>query len=79
MGRTANFNLVVARIQIPDDDGQINDYGIGMFLVQCRDRNTHKFLPGIKSGELGPKLGYSSKDNGWMTRTDASRSKKILK
>ena len=24
-------------------------------------------MPGIKSGDLGPKFGYSSKDNGWMT------------
>lgn len=33
MGRTANYVLVVARIKIPDDDGQINDYGLGMFHV----------------------------------------------
>ena len=24
-------------------------------------------MPGIKTGDLGPKLGYHSKDNGWMT------------
>ena len=24
-------------------------------------------MPGIKTGDMGPKLGYNSKDNGWMT------------
>jgi len=24
-------------------------------------------MPGIKTGDMGPKFGYSSKDNGWMT------------
>lgn len=26
-------------------------------------------MPGVKTGNLGPKFGYSSKDNGWMTLT----------
>ena len=67
MGRTANYVLVVARIRVPDDDGEVSDYGIGLFVVQCRDLDTHKHMPGIKSGEIGPKFGFSSKDNGWMT------------
>lgn len=66
MGRTANHALVVARIQIPDPEGDIDDYGLGMFLVQVRDNDTHKWMPGITSGEIGPKFGYTSKDNGWM-------------
>lgn len=24
-------------------------------------------MPGIKTGDMGPKFGYQSKDNGWMT------------
>ena len=24
-------------------------------------------MPGIKSGDLGPKMGYFSKDNGWLS------------
>jgi acyl-CoA oxidase len=24
-------------------------------------------MPGIKCGDMGPKLGYGSKDNGWLT------------
>lgn len=24
-------------------------------------------MPGIKTGDMGPKFGYRGKDNGWMT------------
>jgi len=24
-------------------------------------------MPGIKTGDIGPKLGYTGKDNGWAT------------
>jgi len=34
-------------------------------MVQLRDVETWKMLPGVKSGDLGPKIGYVSKDNGW--------------
>jgi acyl-CoA oxidase len=67
MGRFANHALVFARLLIPEEDGTINDYGIAPFIVQVRCLKTHKHMPGVKSGDLGPKFGYSSKDNGWMT------------
>lgn len=66
MGRYANFALVLARLII-EDDGDKNDYGPAPFIVQIRDRDTHKHLPGIKSGDMGPKMGYHGKDNGWLT------------
>jgi len=34
-------------------------------MVPLRDLNTYKHLPGVKTGDMGPKFGYSSKDNGW--------------
>ena len=67
MGRFANFALVFARLLIPDEDSQVNDYGVVPFLVQIRCRDTHRHMPGVNSGDLGPKLGYVGKDNGWMT------------
>lgn len=67
LGSTVNHALVVARIVIPEDDGEVNDYGVGMFIVQIRDQDTHEHMPGIKTGQLGPKFGFSSADNGWMT------------
>ena len=62
MGRMANFAVVFARLVIEG-----NDYGVVPFIVQIRDRDTHKHMPGIKSGDMGPKMGYNSKDNGWLT------------
>ena len=62
MGRFANFAIVFARLIIDE-----NDYGIAPFLVQTRDLDTHRHMPGVKCGDMGPKLGYNSKDNGWMT------------
>jgi acyl-CoA oxidase len=36
-------------------------------MVPLRDLNTFKHLPGVKTGDLGPKFGYTSKDNGYAT------------
>ena len=32
-----------------------------------RDVDTWKLRPGVKAGDLGPKIGYNSKDNGWAS------------
>lgn len=39
-------------------------------IVQIRSLEDHKHMPGIKTGDMGPKFGYHSKDNGWMTMKD---------
>lgn len=36
-------------------------------MVQLRDVDTFKHMKGVKTGDLGPKFGYVSKDNGWAT------------
>ena len=66
LGTMANFALVFAQLII-EDEGEKNSYGVVPFLVQIRDRDTHKHMPGIKTGDMGPKFGYHGKDNGWMT------------
>lgn len=38
-----------------------------VFIVQIRDEETHKRMPGIDCGDMGPKMGYLGKDNGWLT------------
>ena len=43
------------------------NYGFQAFLVPLRDLETWKLLPGVKTGSIGPKIGYISKDNGWAT------------
>jgi acyl-CoA oxidase len=70
MGRYANHALVFAQLIILDEDGERNNYGVNPFIVQIRDRDTHKHMPGIKCGDMGPKFGYTSKDNGWLTLDD---------
>jgi acyl-CoA oxidase len=52
--------VIFARLKIDE-----NDYGVQPFVVQLRDLNTWKHLKGIQSGDMGPKFGYESKDNGW--------------
>jgi acyl-CoA oxidase len=34
-------------------------------MVKLRDLDTWKHLKGVQTGDLGPKFGYHSKDNGW--------------
>ena len=39
-------------------------YGVQTFIVPIRDLETHTPLPGIVVGDIGPKYGYNTKDNG---------------
>ena len=41
-------------------------YGVQPFLVQIRDVKTFQPMPGCEMGDIGPKFGYNSKDNGYM-------------
>jgi acyl-CoA oxidase len=60
MGKVATHALVYAQLII---DGK--EYGVHSFMVQIRD-DTHKPLPGIEVGDLGPKLGDHANDTGYM-------------
>ena len=46
--------------------------------MQIRDINTHKALPGIEVGDIGPKLGYDTKDNGFLKISNVSVPKNAL-
>lgn len=35
------------------------------FLVPVRDMDTHRPLPGVEVGDIGPKFGFAAKDNGY--------------
>ncbi|GFO40421.1 acyl-CoA oxidase [Plakobranchus ocellatus] len=61
LGKTANHCVVMARLQI---GGQ--DCGMQSFIVPIRDTETHQPLPGITVGDIGPKFGYSTNDNGFL-------------
>lgn len=35
-------------------------------MVPIRDKETHRAYPGLEIGDIGPKFGFSAKDNGYM-------------
>jgi acyl-CoA oxidase len=61
LGRTANHAMVIARLI----DGDGIDQGIHNFLVPIRSMENHTLLPGVVTGDLGPKIGYNNMDNGY--------------
>lgn len=42
------------------------DYGPHLFVVPVRDLNTHLPFDGIIVGDIGPKMGFTGVDNGFM-------------
>lgn len=64
-GVSATHVLVIARLIVKG-----KDHGPQCFFVQVRDPETHKLLQGVETGDIGPKLGYNSKDNGFMRFTN---------
>lgn len=63
-GVSATHVLVIARLIVKG-----KDHGPQCFFVQVRDPETHRVLQGVETGDIGPKLGYNSKDNGFMRFT----------
>lgn len=61
LGKTANHAMVIARLI----DGQGVDRGIHNFLVPLRSMEDHTLLPGVETGDIGPKIGYNNMDNGF--------------
>ncbi|KAI8934320.1 hypothetical protein NX059_009057 [Plenodomus lindquistii] len=80
MGRTATHAIVVAQLLLPKQsrkkaldpptdslsDSEYETHGPQTFILQIRDGKTHQPLPGIVVGDIGPKYGYASMDNGYM-------------
>lgn len=62
LGKTANCAVVMARLVTSDG----HDRGPHPFLVRLRCARTHLPLPGVELGDIGPKLGYNSVDNGFL-------------
>ncbi|EQC37023.1 hypothetical protein SDRG_05842 [Saprolegnia diclina VS20] len=60
LGKTANHAVVHARLTLSG-----KDRGVQAFLVPLRDMTTHMPLRGISIGDIGPKIGFQSVDNGY--------------
>lgn len=61
MGHSANYAVVVAQLYTKGVC-----HGIHPFIVQLRDEETWMPMPGIKIGEIGPKLGMKAVNNGFL-------------
>ncbi|KAL5363343.1 acyl-CoA dehydrogenase/oxidase C-terminal [Aspergillus floccosus] len=70
LGRTATHSIVVAQLLLPETTSsgavEYKSYGPHMFVTRVRNAETHKPLPGIVIGDIGPKYGYASMDNAYM-------------
>lgn len=60
MGLICTHALVFAQMIIKG-----KGYGVHAFIVPIRDENMNP-LPGIDVGDIGPKIGFHSKDNGYL-------------
>lgn len=61
LGRTATHAVVMAQLILKG-----KRKGPHAFLVQIRDVETRQPLPGVYIGDIGPKAGYNTTDNGYM-------------
>nr|XP_004655256.1 peroxisomal acyl-coenzyme A oxidase 1 isoform X1 [Jaculus jaculus] len=61
LGKTSNHAIVLAQLIT-----QGKNYGLHAFIVPIREFGTHKPLPGITVGDIGPKFGYEEMDNGFL-------------
>nr|KAF6286666.1 acyl-CoA oxidase 1 [Pipistrellus kuhlii] len=61
LGKTSNHAIVLAQLYT-----QGKCYGLHAFIVPLREIGTHKPLPGITVGDIGPKFGYDEMDNGYL-------------
>jgi len=61
LGKTSTHCVTHARLLV---DGK--DYGVATFIVQIRSVEDHSPMPGITVGDIGPKFGYDSQDNGFL-------------
>ncbi|CAK8683533.1 unnamed protein product [Clavelina lepadiformis] len=62
VGKGANHALVMAQLII-----QGKSYGMHAFLVQIRDLTSHRPMPGVTVGSIGPLMSMGGSDNGYLS------------
>ncbi|CAI4214340.1 unnamed protein product [Parascedosporium putredinis] len=65
LGKAANHAVVVAQLIL---NGKSR--GPHPFIVPIRDLKTHLPLPGVHVGDIGPKFGFNTMDNGFLLFKD---------
>ncbi|OLY80426.1 Peroxisomal acyl-coenzyme A oxidase 1 [Smittium mucronatum] len=61
LGISATHALVMAQLYVKG-----KHIGLYPIIVQVRSMKDHKPLPGVNVGDIGPKMGYNSIDNGFL-------------
>ncbi|GBP29031.1 Probable peroxisomal acyl-coenzyme A oxidase 1 [Eumeta japonica] len=61
LGCTANHCIVMAQLYTKEQC-----HGVHNFVVQIRDEETHMPRMGVRVGEIGPKMGLNTTDNGFL-------------
>ncbi|KAF3768130.1 acyl-coenzyme A oxidase 1 [Cryphonectria parasitica EP155] len=61
LGKVANHAVVMAQLVIK---GKV--LGPHPFIVPIRDSKTHEPLPDVHIGDIGPKFGFNTMDNGFL-------------
>ncbi|BDD56202.1 fatty-acyl coenzyme A oxidase [Monascus purpureus] len=61
LGKVANHAVVMAQLYVGG-----KNYGPHPFVVQIRDMETHEPLENVYVGDIGPKFGYNTMDNGFL-------------
>ncbi|KAL8451410.1 hypothetical protein Emag_002755 [Eimeria magna] len=59
LAKSCTHCILMARLKIKD-----KDYGVHPFILQIRDLNDHRSLPGVSLNHIGQKMGYQGMDNG---------------
>ncbi|KAI9590877.1 acyl-CoA dehydrogenase/oxidase [Syncephalis fuscata] len=63
LGKTANVAVVMAQLILPGN----RRAGVLPFMVQLRSFKDHTLLPGVETGDIGPKIGFNAIDNGYLS------------
>ncbi|XP_077990374.1 peroxisomal acyl-coenzyme A oxidase 1-like [Glandiceps talaboti] len=61
LGKTVNYGVLMAQLYTKG-----KCYGVHPFLVQLRSLETHQPVKGVTIGDIGPKFGFNSNDNGFL-------------
>ena len=72
LGVFANHAAVFAQLIVKG-----KRHGIHVFIVPVRGKD-HKALPGIEVGDVGPKMGYNCKDNGYLIMNNVKIPRKNM-
>ncbi|XP_074656011.1 peroxisomal acyl-coenzyme A oxidase 1-like [Tubulanus polymorphus] len=62
LGKSSNHAIVLAQLYTRGEC-----YGIHAFMLQTRRSDNHQPVPGVTLGDIGPKFGYNTNDNGFMS------------